>query len=87
MTFFVGRRSGDAANDSIYDGVGIGLLVVAKSVRGDGGLDLFDGSMGGAIVSLKVGQELRASERSCHMQALLAKIEDRVKAMRPMLII
>ena len=53
MNFFVGRQSGDVANNFIYDGGGIGLLVVAESVHGDGGLDLFDGSMGSAKVFLK----------------------------------
>ena len=52
MNFFVGRWSGDEANEFIDDGGGIGWLVVAKSVRGDGGLDLFDGSLGGAKMFL-----------------------------------
>ena len=58
MNFFVGRRNGDAANDLIYDGGGIGLLVVAESVHGDGGLDLFDGSMGGEILFLESWPEV-----------------------------
>ena len=41
------------ANNFIYDGGGIGLLVVAESVHGDGGMALFDGSMGSAKVFLK----------------------------------
>ena len=53
MAFFVSRRSGDAANNVIYDGGGIGGVVVADSVCGDGRLDLFDGSLDGAKVFLK----------------------------------
>ena len=53
LTFFVGIRSGDAANDLIYNGGGIDWLAVAESVHGDGGLALFDGSLGGAKVFLK----------------------------------
>ena len=86
MAFFVGRRSGDVANNFIYDGGGIGLLVVAESVHGDGGLALFDGSMGSAKVFLKSWQELWAPGRSCYMRTLLAKTKARVKMMRPMLI-
>ena len=53
MTLFVSIRSGDAANDFIYDDGRIGLLVVAENVRGDGGLAMFDGYLGGAKLFLK----------------------------------
>ena len=53
MTFFVGRRSGDAAKNFIYDGGGIGWFVVAESVYGDGGMDMFGGSLVGAKLFLK----------------------------------
>ena len=48
MTLFVSRRIGYADNNLIDDGGGIGWLVVAKSVLGDGGLALFDVSLVGA---------------------------------------
>ena len=54
MTSFVSRRSGAVYNDFIYDKCGIGFLVVTESVRGGGTLALFDVSLGGAKVFLKI---------------------------------